>query len=225
MKLESENRVTELDPVFGRMGIEAGKAIWEDPDLSPREKAVLLIAADICVPELGLPFELHLGMAVKHAEMSAEDVREVLRHVAPLAGFNIVAMAFERALEILRALGHDTRSSAHPTPPSAPIHSSGAFQELRRADPLLAANIERTAAQLWRRGGLCPRERCYAALAVDVMSQTLDGPFGEHLHLCQQAGLSKEACASAIRILAEFSGVKAWQARLALDSHFSKQGT
>lgn len=48
MKLESEDRVTGLDPVFGQMGIEAGKAIWEDPALSPREKAVLLIAADIC---------------------------------------------------------------------------------------------------------------------------------------------------------------------------------
>ena len=162
-------------------------------------------------------------MAVKHAGMSAEDVRELLRHVAPLAGFNIVAMAFERAIEILRALGQDTHSVAEPTPPSDPVYGGGAFQELRRVDPQLSANMERTAAQLWRRAGLSLRERCYAALAVDVMSQTLDGPFREHLHLCQQAGLSKEACASAIRILAEFSGVKAWQARLALESHFPNQ--
>lgn len=51
MELVSEERVTSLDPVFGPMGIEAGKAIWEEQSLSMREKAVLLISADVCVPE------------------------------------------------------------------------------------------------------------------------------------------------------------------------------
>jgi alkylhydroperoxidase/carboxymuconolactone decarboxylase family protein YurZ len=225
MNLESEERVTELDPVFGPMGIQAGKQIWSDAALSAREKAVVLIAADVCVPELGLPFELHIGMAVKHAEMSAEDIRELLRHLAPLAGFNIVAMAFQRALEVLQNLQQDTRSSAEPRLETAQVYGGEAFDELRRVDPVLASDIERTAAQLWPRERLSQRERCYAALAVDVIGQTLDGPFKEHLLLCHGAGLSKDDCASAVRMLAEFSGPKAWQARLALERLFpTKEG-
>jgi alkylhydroperoxidase/carboxymuconolactone decarboxylase family protein YurZ len=224
MKLESEERVTELDPVFGQMGIEAGKELWSDPALSTREKAVVLIAADICVPELGLPFELHLGMAIKHAEMSAEDVREILRHLAPLAGFNIVAMAFQRALEILKGLGQDIESVDDQRPPNGPIYCGNAFRELQRVDAKLAANIERSASRLWQRERLTRRERCYAALAVNVISQALDGPFSEHLQLCRRAGMTKEDCASAIRMLAEFSGVKAWRARLALERQFPGGG-
>jgi 4-carboxymuconolactone decarboxylase len=217
MKLVSVERVAELDPVFGKMGIEAGREIWSDPALSAREKSVVLIAADICVPELGLPFELHLGMAVKHAEMSVEDLRELLRHLAPLAGFNIVAMAFQRAVEILRDLGCEVGSVAEPRPPGAAIHGGPAFRKLQRIDPVLASNIEQRASRLWQRGSLTLRERCYAAFAVDVISQTLDDPFSEHLQLCHRAGLTKEQCAAAIRMLAEFSDLKAWRARLALE--------
>jgi len=60
MQLASEDRVTSLDPVFGSMGIEAGRAIWGLRELTMREKAVLFLAADVCVPQFGLPFELHL---------------------------------------------------------------------------------------------------------------------------------------------------------------------
>ena len=87
MKLSSEERVLDLDPVFGQMGIEAGRLIWECPRLSMREKAVLLLAADVGVSEFGLPFELHIGMAIKQSGIQAEDIREALRHVASDAGY------------------------------------------------------------------------------------------------------------------------------------------
>src|SRR4051812_31099382 len=119
MQLTSEERVTRLDPVFGPMGIEAGKAIWSAPELSMREKAVVLLAADVRVPELGLPFELHLGMGLKQAGLSVEDCRELLRHVAPDAGYNITAMAFERLVEVASELGFAADSSATRVTPDA----------------------------------------------------------------------------------------------------------
>ena len=111
MQLASEDRVTSIDPVFGSMGIEAGRAIWGLRELTMREKAVLFLAADVCVPEFGLPFELHLTMALKQADMPVEDVRELFRHIAPDAGYGITATAFQRLVEIAKALGLDPRSN------------------------------------------------------------------------------------------------------------------
>lgn len=48
MKLASEERVLTLDPVFGRMGVEAGRSIWSIEELTMREKTFLCLAADLC---------------------------------------------------------------------------------------------------------------------------------------------------------------------------------
>src|SRR5205809_8128673 len=96
MELVSPDRVMRLDPVFGAMGLEAGRKIWSPSKLSMREKALLLLAGDVAVRELGLPFELHTAMALSKADMSVEDIRELLRHVAPAAGLNPTSRAFER---------------------------------------------------------------------------------------------------------------------------------
>jgi alkylhydroperoxidase/carboxymuconolactone decarboxylase family protein YurZ len=181
------------------------------------EKAGLLIAADICVPELGLPFELHVTMAVKQSSMTGEDLRELLRHVAPLAGYNIVAMAFERSVAILAGLGVDVQSTSKPSQVTGRIYAGAAFSDLRAVDPALASMIETDAASLWHREGITRRERCFATLAVHVVHQTIDAPFQEHLRICREAGLTKDECAAAIRMLAEFSSLKAWRARLALE--------
>jgi alkylhydroperoxidase/carboxymuconolactone decarboxylase family protein YurZ len=187
MQLMSEERVTSLDPVFGPMGIEAGQAIWAQ-HLSMREKAILLITTDLCIPELGLPFELHIGMALNHVRMSVEDIRELLRHIAPDAGFNIVAMGFERLAAIAAALGHDPESS------SSRIEAGGRVYEatltaLKKLDPEFAADVDRISRELWCRPGLSVRERCLATFAIDVIGGTLGAPFEAHVQLCRNAGL------------------------------------
>ena len=97
MKLASEDRVTALDPIFGQMGIEAGRHIWSIPHLTLREKTFLCLVADVCHPHLGLPFELHVGMGMKQG-VTEEDFRELLRHLGPYAGYTACAVAFERFL-------------------------------------------------------------------------------------------------------------------------------
>ena len=218
MQLISEQRVTNLDPVFGQMGIEAGKAIWSAPALSMREKAIVLIAADLCVPELGLPFELHVGMALGPAAMTVEDLRELLRHIAPDAGFNIVAMGFERLVQIARELDKDIGSSASRIEADGPVYDAATLAALDRLDPEFARMVDRTSRQLWSRPGLSRRERCLATFAVDVIGGTLGTPFEAHVGLCQQAGLTRAECGVALRALAEFSIPKAWQALIALDA-------
>ena len=218
MQLMSEQRVTSLDPVFGQMGIEAGKAIWSAPALSMREKAVVMIAADLCVPELGLPFELHVGMALGQAKMTIEDLRELLRHIAPDAGFNIVAMGFERMVQIAKTLDKDVASSASRIDADRPVYDQATLAGLARLDPEFARMVDQTSRQLWSRPGLSRRERCLATFAVDVIGGTLGAPFAAHVELCRQAGLTRADCCVALRALAEFSIPKAWQALIALDA-------
>jgi alkylhydroperoxidase/carboxymuconolactone decarboxylase family protein YurZ len=218
MQLMSEERVTSLDPVFGPMGIEAGRAIWGQRALSTREKAILLIAADMCVPELGLPFELHIGMALNQAGLSVEDIRELLRHIAPDAGFNIVAMGFERLAAIATELGHDPASSSSRMQSGGHVYDEATLAALRKLDPEFATDVDRISRQLWCRPGLSRRERCLATFAVDVIGGTLGGPFEAHIRLCRQSGLTKSECQVAIRMLAEFSIPKAWQALIALNA-------
>lgn len=216
MQLTSENRVTSLDPVFGAMGIAAGKAIWSDATLTMREKAILLIAADLAVPELGLPFELHVGVALAQAKMTIEDLRELLRHIAPDAGFNITAMGFERLVSIARTLGHDPASDATPVEGPEPVYDDRALGDLHRLDAGFADTVDRLSRQLWARPGLTRRERCLAAFAVDVVGGTLGAPFAAHVRLARAAGLTRAELHVALRALAEFSIPKAWQALEAL---------
>lgn len=210
MQLKSEDRVLALDPVFGPMGIEAGRAIWDDQTLSMREKAFLLIAADVGVPELGLPFELHVGMARSAAGASEEHLRELLRHIAPDAGFNIVAMAFQKLAELVPSQPHTAAPS--PLEKPAAIRHDGALAGLADLDPPLARQAQDQRRRLWRGPGLSARERCLATLAVHVIGGTLGAPFEAHVSLCREAGLTDLDLHVAMRLLAEFSLPKAWQA-------------
>lgn len=220
MELISEVRVTSLDPVFGPMGVEAGRAIWAAPELTMREKASLLIAADLCVPELGLPFELHIGMALGPAQMAVEDLRELLRHIAPDAGFNIVAMGFQRMAEIARQLGFEPSSQATGVEAGEQIYAPSSLAALSALDTGFADHVDQASRKLWNRSGLSVRERCLATFAVDVIGGTLGAPFKAHLEICRRAGLARQELHAALRMLAEFSTPKAWQALIALDAIF-----
>jgi alkylhydroperoxidase/carboxymuconolactone decarboxylase family protein YurZ len=216
MQLASEDRVTSLDPVFGPMGIDAGRAIWSAPELTMREKAILLVAADVCVPEFGLPFELHVGMGLTKAGMSVEDFRELLRHIAPDAGYNIVAMAFQRLAEVAAQLGFDVTTAASRSGGDAPGLDAKTREELRDLDAAFCDYVDQQARQLWNRPGLSRRERCLATLAVLVVGGTLGAPFEAHVSRCLAEQVPMGDLKAAVRILAEFSIPKAWEALVAL---------
>ncbi|MFL5577224.1 MAG: carboxymuconolactone decarboxylase family protein [Gemmatimonadaceae bacterium] len=217
MPLLSEERVTSLDPVFGPMGVDAGRTIWARPELTMREKAVLLVAADVAVPELGLPFELHVGMGLTQAALSVEELREVLRHIAPDAGYNITAMAFERLIEVAGELGHDTRSRGHRGGGEARSPYPGAvLDDLRRLDDDFAAYVDAQGRELWSRPGLTARERAIATLAVDIVRGTLGAPFEAHLAVADRVGLSAHDLRVVVRIVAEYSIPRAWEALVVL---------
>jgi alkylhydroperoxidase/carboxymuconolactone decarboxylase family protein YurZ len=219
MDLVSPDRVMQLDPVFGAMGVEAGRKIWSPSLLSAREKAVLLLAGDVAVRELGLPFELHAAMALSKAKMSIEDLREIFRHVAPVAGLNPASRVFERLKAVALKLGQSPESNAVRTSaphPPAP-YPSGVLETLRAADPQLAATIEGQSAELWGRPGLSRRERVLASLAIDIASGTFGQAFAAHVRMALAAGVTRIELHEALRALAEYSTARAWEATIAVE--------
>jgi alkylhydroperoxidase/carboxymuconolactone decarboxylase family protein YurZ len=92
-------RIVELDPEFGRMSIDVGQEAWSLPGLSSREKALLCLANDILYQHLGLPLRMHVEMALANA-VFRQDLREVIRHLAPYAGYPACAEALVRLAEI-----------------------------------------------------------------------------------------------------------------------------
>ena len=224
MRLASEDRVTALDPIFGQMGIEAGRHIWSIPHLSLREKTFLCLVADVCHPHLGLPFELHIEMGIKHG-ITKEDFRELLRHLGPYAGYTACAMAFERFLEIAKHLRMPEpiapeRDEGEAAP--APGYPTSVLEHLGQLDAPLAEYVEQQAHRVWGRGGLSRRERAIVWLAVDVLYQTLDESFQAHVDLALQSGASREDLRAVVRFLAEFGLPKAWRALQALNSYLGE---
>ncbi len=216
MQLMSEERVTSLDPVFGPMGIEAGKAIWSETALSMREKAILLITADLCVPELGLPFELHVGMALGAAHMPVEHLRELLRHIGPDAGMNIVAMGFAKLTEFVAEQGLPPvkrRPRARAARLSMTQLRSRRCASLIRPLPArwTASAASSGIAPVFRGGSaaLRPSPSMWWAARSARRSPCMCGCVAMPVSL-------KSELHAALRALAEFSIPKAWQALIAL---------
>ncbi|QBD76125.1 DUF3224 family protein [Ktedonosporobacter rubrisoli] len=224
MKLASEERVMALDPVFGQMGIEAGRSIWSIEELTMREKTFLCLVADVCHPHLGLPFELHVGMGMKQG-LTLEDFREVLRHLGPYAGYTACAMAFERLIEIARQMGiKEPLESPRPEADVAlaPGYPTGVLDDLRQLDETFAAYVASHAHRVFGRGRLSRRERTLIWLAVDVLYQTLDASFLAHVDLALQSGVSRQDLRAVFRFLAEFGLPKAWRGLHALNNYFGR---
>ncbi|GHO95757.1 hypothetical protein KSF_058050 [Reticulibacter mediterranei] len=222
MKLVSEERVIALDPVFGQMGIEAGRSIWSIEELTTREKTFLCLVADVCHPHLGLPFELHIEMGMKHG-FTLEDFREVLRHLGPYAGYTACAPAFERLFEIARQMGSQEpveQKILSAEEALAPGYPTSVLEDLSRLEAKFSAYVEQHAHHVWSRGGLSRRERAIIWLAVDVLYQTLDASFQAHVDLALQAGASREDLRAVVRFLAEFGLSKAWRAMDVLNNYF-----
>jgi alkylhydroperoxidase/carboxymuconolactone decarboxylase family protein YurZ len=159
-------------------------------------------------------------MALSKAEMSVEDLRELLRHVAPAAGLNPTSRAFERLAVVVAELGRspDSHAARAASPHPATAYPAHAFGALRSADPKLALAIERQSSELWARPGLSHRERLFASLAIDVVGGTLGEAFAAHVCMALRAGITAAEMHEALRVLAEYSTVKAWEGTIALES-------
>lgn len=206
-------RVAELDADFAAMAIDAGQHAFALPGLALREKAFVWIANDVCTGHLGLPFELHLQVA-RDAHASWQQLREVLRHLAPYAGYPAVVEAFDRLRSIQNRAVDAAESSTIATgqPPPAPGGVDAEFADW-------VAGQEDTR---WRRGILTPRERVLLCLAVDITYQTPQA-MRAHLQVAASNGIDASTLRALLRLMGELAIGKVWQANEIFESEI-RQG-
>jgi alkylhydroperoxidase/carboxymuconolactone decarboxylase family protein YurZ len=202
----------KLDSTFAHMAIKMGEATWGIQSLSQREKALLCLTADVCDHNVGLAFEMHIEMALAN-DVPLVDIREVIFHAAPEAGYTNSLQALIRFKQVVK--------EKQQTDPDLAEH--GEWRDDRvsvaairnRLDDLASGFGDTwTAAvvQQWRRPNLSTRERCLLSIGADVMNHTLGNPFAHHVNLALSHGVTREHILDAVRFMTEFGANKAWEA-------------
>ncbi|MEO3796715.1 carboxymuconolactone decarboxylase family protein [Nonomuraea sp. B10E15] len=210
--------ITSLDADFAPMALQVGESMLAVPGLSIREKMFTWITSDVCDGNLGLPFETHLKVLTTAGGASWQTVREVLRHLAPYAGYPAVVRAFVRLAEI---------EAAHPEVKGVDLPAPEAWEPPaypEGADAGLAAFATDQAGRRWGRPYLTPRERALICVAADVVQQTLGTPFRTHVEAARRAGVEGEELRWLLRMMAELSVGRSIEAMERLDAYL-KGGT
>lgn len=203
-------RVVALDAEFGPMAVAAGGYALELPGLTVREKCFTWITDDVCNGHLGLPFELHLQVA-RAAGTTWAELRAVLRHLAPYAGYPAVVEAFGRLRE---CQGDEPDGEPAATRTGQPPGTTAADAEFA------TWTAEQETAR-WGASPLTARERALLCLAVDVLHQTLGPPMRAHIQAALAAGAEPDTLRALLRLMSELAMGKVWQAFDALEQHLA----
>ncbi len=167
--------------------------------------------ADICDHNVGLAFEMHIDMALAN-DVPLVDIREVIFHAAPEAGYTNALQALVRFKEVvkekqLQEFKDDEAATGGGIPNDPKLHER--LESLAHGfGETWAVAVE----QQWQRCHLSIKERALLSIAADVSNQTLGEPFAYHVRLALGHAATIEQIRDTIRFVAEFSFTKAWEA-------------
>jgi 4-carboxymuconolactone decarboxylase len=203
--------VFEIDPAFGHMAVSIGQATWSIPELSQREKSLACISADVCVRDLGLPFEMHIQMALAN-DVSLSAVREAILHSAIEAGHTGTLVALSQFKGVCAKIGKSV-----PTDPTVPeAHSFDYFAGSVTWDGDLMRQWHSIMPEYWSRPDLNGKERAYISLTGNVLAGVLGAPFVHHVQLARAQGATNAQLGALFRFLSEYGFSKSWAAIEAL---------
>jgi len=183
--------------------------------LTPREVMLLFLVSDVCLGVLESPFDAHAETAIGFAGISVDDIRELLRHLVPYAGFNATSMAFERLLDLPMTAGAEAPSPAI-SGTTLPAYSDWILEGFGSLDPVLADQLRRSTDTLWSRAGLSARERAMVTLTVDIVGGTLGCSFGVHLAVAKRHGIDSDDLSAILLLLGQRLPERAERASRAL---------
>lgn len=192
----------------------------ELPQLSSREKALLMLVADLCNQTLGRPFREHVADAVASG-LTYADIRDALRGVAFETGYPAATAAFDALAGIERAAGLPLDTPV-PVPDTArpPIMVPSAVRAMwYEVDEGFGVFMELQASLVSGSSRLTPRERAFAAIMCDVQFQTLQETFRLHISRALTAGVDPEDLRAVLRFGAQFGVARIWNAFSALAAH------
>jgi len=220
MTLPTQATVEELDPVFAEMAAASFRLAGEGSELTPRERILLGLVADVCGQILGMPYELHVRAALDNG-LDADDLRELLRFISYDSGYPAALAALERLTEIERKYGlpgptgqgHAVNADGTGSPIPAPIRA-----EVRALDPGFADYMDLQSRIRAGMSRISVRERAFATIAVDVLYQTLQESFRTHVGRALQAGATPDEIRAAVRTTATSGMTRTWRALNVLEA-------
>ncbi len=225
MTLPDRTTVRELDPVFAEMATASLRQVGRGAELTPRERILLTLVADVCEQVLGLPFELHVRAALDNG-LDADDLRELLRFISYDSGYPAALAALERLAQLERehglpgptGQGHrlNTNGTGSPLPPAlrAEVHAlDPGFADYMDLQSRLRAGMSR----------ISVRERAFATMTVDVLHQTLQESFRAHVDRALGTGATPDEVRAAVRATATFGMTRTWRALHVLDALLADQ--
>jgi 4-carboxymuconolactone decarboxylase len=185
--------------------------LWQRPDLSPRDRSVVTVAALIArnqTAEMPHHLDLALENGVRPGELS-----ELITHLAFYAGWGNAMPAVTAASEIFvrRGIGADQLPPASPEllPLDEHTEAQRAAAVARDVGPVVPGLEQFTTEvlfrDLWLRPGLTPRDRSLITVtALIASSQVAQVPF--HLNKAMDNGLTRQQAAEVVTHLAFYAG-------------------
>jgi len=185
--------------------------IWKRPDLSPRDRCIITVAAMIARNQsVDMPyyFKLALDNGVQPSEMS-----EIITHLAFYAGWPnaLCAVAVLKDIFAQGGVGADQLPSA--TPKLLPLDQAAERERAKRVEhdvgPVSAGLVQYTGdllfKDLWLRPDLAPRDRSLITVSALIASGQV-AQMSFHLNKAMDNGLTKAQAAEVLTHLAFYAG-------------------
>jgi 4-carboxymuconolactone decarboxylase len=209
MQVESAETVS---PALQRYGDEVLEdQLWQRPDLSPRERSIVTVAAMIAQNQtLELPFYLNraLDSGVTPGELS-----EIITHLAFYSGWPNAMAAVEAAKPVFAARDIGTDQLPAAKPELLPIDQQFESERETRVETnygttgpgVLQYTTDVLFRDLWLRPGLPPVDRSLTTVAALVATgQTAQ--ITSHLNIAMDKGLTRGQASEALTQLAFYAG-------------------
>ena len=203
------------DAVLDRMDALSEAEVWRLERLSSREKVLLSLAAEVCLPATGL--ERQLELARRHG-VPARAMRDAIRFVAYESGYALASAA-------MSALGPDTNDD----PVSAEAIGEAAVEDVNPMPPPVQAQLAALDPRFARfmvmqsrmrrdhLTSLTQRERGMISMTADIMCQTLGETFRVHAGRAHRGGADAETLREVVCFAAPYGVTRVWNALEALN--------
>jgi len=204
--------LSSVSPALARYAREAlFDGLWKRPGLSPRDRAVVTVAALIARSQTGeLPF--YLNFALDHG-VGPKEISEIITHLAFYAGWanGTAAAAIAQPIFAARGIGPDQLPPA--SPQLLPIDQAAEDRRARTVEetvgPTSPGLVEDTGVvlfrDLWLRPDLAPRDRSLVTVAALIANgQVQQIPY--HLGRAMDNGLTQVEASEIISHLAYYAG-------------------
>lgn len=208
----SREDVQAVSPALERYATDTlANALWKRPDLAPRDRSIITVAAVISRNQTVLLPE-HLRLALDNGVKPAE-ISEIITHLAFYAGWGnaIAATAIAKDVFAERGIGPDQlpKASVELLPLDEKAEAARAARVEESAGPASPGLVRDTAhllfKDLWLRPDLAPRDRSLLTVAALIANGQVQ-QIPVHLNKAMDNGLTREQAAETVSHLAYYAG-------------------